>query len=296
MTLIVGMANADIGFLVGDTLLTPLLEIKGNRAGIVNGEFHGLKIQILNDQVAIAFSSSNAADIALSIIADVRRTLQSNSQTDVCAKVLENYQQSLNSSGSEKPDCDFLVLQLDANGNRLAHITADGVRNCERAHIGDATQYRKMTELRKPYEPPSERYVQQPDGSFRIEKMNDSKGQIEFIEISNALEELVQQRNKQVGAIAGNIIRVCDAWPSGKLEYLQVGEATVGPEEGQSGFSLLSSSSGTRGIGIYYKSGKLGFLMMVGDPKTCRKETSETIQSFIELALQRYGMNLVGPT
>jgi len=90
MTLIVGMANADIGFLVGDTLLTPLLEIKGNRAGIVNGEFHGLKIQILNDQVAIAFSSSNAADIALSIIADVRRTLQSNSQTDVCAKVLEN--------------------------------------------------------------------------------------------------------------------------------------------------------------------------------------------------------------
>ena len=296
MTLIIGMANADIGFLVGDTLLTPLLEIKGNPAGAVNAEFHGLKIQILNDKVAIAFSSSNAADTALSIIADVYRALQTNSQTDVCAKLLENYQQHLNSSGSEKPDCDFLVLQLDANGNRLAHVTAEGVRVCERAHIGDATQFKKMTELRKPYKPPTERHVQQPDGSFRTEKVSDSKGQIEFVEIGNAVEELVQQRNRQVGAIAGNIIRVCDAWPSGKLEYLQAGEATVSPEEGQSGFSLLSSSSGKRGIGIYYKAGKRGFLMMVGDPETCRKETSETVQSFIELARQKYGMHLVGPT
>jgi hypothetical protein len=296
MTLIVGMANADIGFMVGDTLLTPLLEIKGNPTGAVNGEFHGLKIQILNDQVAIAFSSSNAADTALSIIADVWRALQSNSQTDVCAKVLENFQHNRNSAGGEKPDCDFLVLQLDANGNRLAHITAEGVRKCERAHIGDATQYGKMTELRKPYKPPTEQHVQQPDGSFRIEKVSDSEGQIEFTEISSAVEELVQQRNRQVGAIAGNIIRVCDARPSGKLEYLQVGEATVGPEEGQSGFSLPSSNSGTRGIGIYYKAGKLGFLMSVGDPETCRKETSETIQSFIELALQKYDMHLVGPT
>ena len=45
MTLIVGMADADIGFMVGDTLLTPLLETKGDPAGVVNGEFHGLKIQ-----------------------------------------------------------------------------------------------------------------------------------------------------------------------------------------------------------------------------------------------------------
>jgi hypothetical protein len=273
-----------------------LLEIKGNPAGIVNGEFHGLKIQILNDQVAIAFSSSNAADIALSIIADVCRTLQSNSQTDVCAKVLENYQQKLNSSGSEKPDCAFLVLQLDANGNRLAHITAEGILPCERAHIGDQAQYMQMNALRKPYQPPTEGYVQQPDGSFKVEKVNDSKGQIEFTEISLALEELVQRRNKAVGAIGDNVIRVRNAWPSGNLEYLQDGMASFGPEEGQSGFSLLSSSTGRRGVGIHYKSGKLGFLMMVGDPEMCRKETSETIQSFIELALQRDGMNLVGPT
>jgi hypothetical protein len=296
MTLVVGMANADIGFMVGDTLLTPLLEIKGNPAGAVNGEFHGLKIQILNDQVAIAFSSSNAADTALSIIAEVWRTLESNSETDVCVKVLEHYQRSLKSSGSEKSDCEFLVLQLDAKGNRLAHITAAGIRPCERAYIGDQAQYAEMNALRKPYQPPMETHVQQPDGSFKVEKTNDSKGQMEFMEISLALEELVQRRNKAVGAIGGNVIRVRNAWPSGNLEYLQVGMASSSREEGQSGFSLLSSSTGRRGVGIYYKSGKLGFLMMVGDPELCRKETSESIQSFIELALQSYGMNLIGPT
>ena len=46
MTLIVAMANDDLGFVVGDTVLSPLLEVKGNPVGPVNGEFHGLKIQI----------------------------------------------------------------------------------------------------------------------------------------------------------------------------------------------------------------------------------------------------------
>jgi hypothetical protein len=296
MTLIVGMANADIVFLVGDTLLTPMLEIKGNPAGAVNGEFHGLKIQILNDQVAIAFSSSNAAEVALSIIAEVWRSLQANSQADVCEQVLEQYQRVLQSTDNEKPDCEFLVLQLDANGNRLAHITAEEIRPCERSYIGDQAQYKQMNDLRKPYQSPAEMHVQQADGTFKVEKMTDSKGQIEFMEVSLALEELVQRRNRAVGAIGGNVIRVRNAWPSGNLEYLQVGMASFGPEEGQSGFSLLSSSTGRRGVGIYYKSGKLGFLMMVGDPEMCIKETSETIQAFIELAHQKHGMNLVGPT
>ncbi|MBY0375359.1 MAG: hypothetical protein K2Q23_15300 [Bryobacteraceae bacterium] len=296
MTLVVGMANADIGFLVGDTLLTPLLEIKGNPAGVVNGEFHGLKIQILNDQVAIAFSSSNAAAVALSIIAEVWRTLQNNPQAEVCGQVLERYQQALQSRGNEKPDCEFLVLQLDANGNRLAHITANEIRLCERSYIGDQAQYKQMNDLRRPYQPPTEMHVQQPDGTFKVEKVTDSKEQLEFMEVSIALESLVQRRNQAIGAIGGNIIRVRNAWPSGNLEYLQVGMASFGPAEGQSGFSLLSSSTGRRGIGIYYKSGKLGFLMMVGDPEMCIKEMSESIQAFIKLAHQKYDMNLVGPT
>lgn len=207
MTLVVGMANAEIAFLVGDTLLTPLLDIKGNPAGAVNGEFHGLKIQILNDRVAIAFSSSNAAVVALGIIADVWRTLQSNSQADVCGQVLEHYQQALRSCGKEKPDCEFLVLQLAANGNRLAHITANEIRPCERSYIGDQAQYKRMNDLRRPYQSPTEMHVQQTDGTFKVEKMTDSKGQLEFMEVSLALETLVQRRNKAVGGIGGNIIR-----------------------------------------------------------------------------------------
>ncbi|MCK1736989.1 hypothetical protein IVA79_24215 [Bradyrhizobium sp. 138] len=296
MTLIVGMANAEIGFMVGDTLLTPLLEVKGNPTGAVNGEFHGLKIQILNDKIAIGFSSSNSAETALSIVSNVWRALQTDPDVDVCAKLSDDYQQSLSSAADEKPDCEFLVLQLGVSSNGLAHITAEGIQRCERAYIGDQAQYKQMNALRKPYDPPKEQYVQQPDGTFQIEKTSDSKGQIEFMEVSSAMEELVQQRNTAVGAIGGNVIRVCDAWPSGKLEYMQAGIVSLSAEEGQSGFSLLSSCTGTRGVGIYYRSGKLGFLMIVGDAETCRKESSETIQSFIELASQQYGMNLVGPT
>jgi hypothetical protein len=90
MTLIVAMANVDIGFMVGDTLLTPLLEVKGNPIGPVNGEFHGLKIQILNGKTAIAFASSNASATALNIIADAAREIQNNAQTDIFANVFEN--------------------------------------------------------------------------------------------------------------------------------------------------------------------------------------------------------------
>jgi hypothetical protein len=69
----------------------------------------------------------------------------------------------------------------------------------------------------------------------------DSKGLIEFTEIGLAVEALVQQRDKDgVGAIAGNIIRVCDARNSGELEYLQTHEACLSPAEGQAGFSLLA--------------------------------------------------------
>jgi hypothetical protein len=81
MTLILAVANRDIGFMVGETLLTPLLEVKGNPIGPVNGEFHGLKIQILNGETAIAFASSNASAMALNIIAGAAREVQNNAQT-----------------------------------------------------------------------------------------------------------------------------------------------------------------------------------------------------------------------
>jgi len=111
MTLMVAMANDDLGFVVGDTVLSPLLEVKGNPVGPVNGEFHGLKIQILNGATAIAFASSNASATALNIIADAQREIQKNPQTDVFANVFENFKQKLASCSGEKPDCEFLVLK-----------------------------------------------------------------------------------------------------------------------------------------------------------------------------------------
>ena len=83
MTLIVAMANDDIGFMVGDTVLTPLLEVRGNPVGPVNGEFHGLKIQILDGKTAIAFASSNASAIALNVIADAQGEIPKNAQANL---------------------------------------------------------------------------------------------------------------------------------------------------------------------------------------------------------------------
>lgn len=293
MTLIVAVANDDIGFMVGDTVLTPLLQVRGNPVGPVNGEFHGLKIQILDGKTAIAFASSNASNTALNIIANAQREIQENAQSNIIENVVENFKKRLASSGGEKPDCEFLVLRLEADGKRLAHITATGSRFCERAYIGDAAQYARMTKLRKPFEGPREQQVQQPDGSFKIESVVDSNGLIEFIEIGFAVEALVQQREKDgVGAIAGNIIRVCVARDSGELEYFQTHEASLSAAEGQAGFSLLASNAGVRGIGIYYVAGKLGFILAVGDPKMCRKEAAESIEAFKQIAKQKYGLQL----
>ena len=62
---------------------------------------------------------------------------------------------------------------------------------------------------------------------------------------------------------------------------------------GQLRLLLLASNSGTRGIGIYYRSGKVGFLFVVGDREPCHKEYAETIGEFIEGARARHGLNLV---
>jgi hypothetical protein len=98
-----------------------------------------------------------------------------------------------------------------------------------------------------------------------------------------------------LGVISGNSVRVVDARISGELEYLQSGEASISPAEGRGGYSLLSSNSGQRGIAIYYVAGKFGYLFVVGDSEPCRKEDALTIQDFIKLAKDKYGLNLEGP-
>src|SRR5262245_48602772 len=74
MTLVVGRATPDIGFLVADTLVSFEYELKGVER-LVNGESHVLKIQILNPDTAIAFAGNNVAtslDLITNLDAELR--------------------------------------------------------------------------------------------------------------------------------------------------------------------------------------------------------------------------------
>jgi hypothetical protein len=163
-----------------------------------------------------------------------------------------------------------------------------------RAYIGDAAEYKKFSQLRKPYEAPKTQVVHQPDGTILNQPLVSTPAEDEFSQVSNALEDLVHQRRGSAGAIAGCIIRVVDARISKKLEYLQSVETSFWPWDGHSGFSMLASNAGVRGVGIYYPPGKLGFLLFVGDTEHIRKETAATIEEFIEIGAKKYGMKLTG--
>ncbi|MET3844912.1 hypothetical protein [Bradyrhizobium sp. OAE829] len=298
MTLIVAAATPDIGFLVSDTLVTTLMHIKGNPTGPVNGEFHTLKVQILNPRTAVAFATSNAVDTAIKLISEVHGALQADPSLSAPDRLFEAYKRAIEASGGKDvPDCEFLVLTYNSAVRKLARVSSETITYPERAYIGDANEYKKMMELRQPYVPPAMQQVQQPDGTFKVLPLVVSAGEIEFEEISLALETLVNRcQGQSVGAIAGCIIRVVDAKASKEIEYLQLGEAGVSPEEGQTGFSVLASNTGKRGIGIYYKRGKIGFVMNVGDCEYCRVENAPTIRGFIEVAKAKYGLELSGPT
>jgi hypothetical protein len=298
MTLIVAAATPDIVFFVSDTLVTTVLHIKGNPTGPVNGEFHALKVQILDPNTAIAFTTSNAVDTALMLISQIQKELHTDPHLKVPDRLFDVYKQMIEASeGQDAPDCEFLVLKLNSDGKKLARVSNEAITYSVRAYIGDANEYNKLTELRAPYVPPAVQHKQQPDGTFKVVPLVVSPGEIEFQEISSAMEALVNQRQSQsIGAIAGCIVRVADAGLSKKIEYLQSGEVGITPEEGPTGFSILASNTGARGIGIYYRSGKLGFIMKVGDLEYCRVEKEPTIQSFIETAKNKYGLELTGPT
>ena len=213
---------------------------------------------------------------------------------NVPVRLFETYQQVLkNASNQKPPDCEFLVLQLTSGGRMLSHVTREGVRYCERAYIGDPEEYKNMKELQRPYRPPETQYVQRPDGTFGVESLVTSAGEIEFEEVSTALEALCRKRqSKSVGAICDGITRVAQARISGELEHLQTVEASISPEEGHAGFSVLASNTGTRGTGIYFRSGGIGFVFVVGDSEPCRTEKVMTLDQFVTVAKEKYGLNL----
>lgn len=226
MTLVVAGATADIGFLVADTLLSFEYEFK-DRVGIVNGQSHALKIQIIDENTAIAFAGD--VSVALAMIKQILTVIVVNPAYNVPEQLFRIYRQAVEASDNEDvPDCEFLVLQLILTGKRLAHITSKGVRYCSRAYIGDAAEYAQLLKLRRPYCPPQIRQIQLADGTFRAEPLIVTDGEIEFAEISDAMERLThQRRSTTVGAISGCVVRVVDARISGKLEYLQCAEASL---------------------------------------------------------------------
>jgi hypothetical protein len=265
MTLVVGYADQDIGFLVADSLLTPNMPHLMSK-GPVAGEFHGLKIQIIGPNVAVAFSA-NDANTAL----DAIHTLKvKESDEEVPNQLFEKYRLS-----SGLADCEFLVLEIKPDRKTLAHVTNKGVMKCSRAYVGVQSSYADF-----------KRRVQ----AFPIAK----NGEEEFDQTADAMKSLVQRRRGDVGAIAGCVIRVVDARISKTLEYLQEVEAGILPWEGVTGYSLLASNSPTRGIGIYYRGGKFGFMLIVGDTEDVRKEAANTITEFIEIGNRKYGLHLEG--
>jgi hypothetical protein len=293
MTLIVARITPDIGFMVADTLLTVQFELK-NHVGPVNGKFHALKIQILNENTAVAFAGD--AEPSFDLIKNLHVRLSADQTLNVSVQLFKSYKQLINNAQQqEPPDCEFLVLELTPGGKRLARITKDGIVACERAYIGYPDDYKQLMRLRRPQQFPETQQVQQSDGSFRTIPLIVSDGEREFAELSDAMERLAGARkSKTVGAIGDLVTRVADAKTTGKLEYLQRGEVSTSPAEGRSGFSYLASNSSTRGIGIYYQSGKMGYLFIVGDSEPCRMERAETVRQFIQTAKTKYDLDLTG--
>jgi hypothetical protein len=290
MTLIVGCATRDIGFLVGDTRVSFGINLKG-KIEPINGQTHTLKIRIITENIAVAFAGD--VDPSLAIIKDLQAELARNPTLDVCQWVFETYARMI---VDKMPDCEFLVLQLTPAGRVLSRITREGVQDCQRGYIGDPAEYKSlMKSIRQyPYDPPTFRSVQQADGSFVSEPLALSEGEVYFGEASNAMERLTTQWNSRnsAGAISSCVTRVTDARISRALEYLQYHVAEVSPEDGTSGCSLFASNREVRGVGIYFPRGKMGYLFVVGDSEYSRTEFAETKTDFFHAARVKYGLRL----
>jgi hypothetical protein len=290
MTLVVGHASKEIGFLVADSLILPNAPELAPK-GPVAGELHGLKIQVVHPTTAIAFATSNDVDATLALISDFAASR--NDFGDSPEKFFQAYQATSAQQESNRLDSEFLILQIQRDGTkRLAHVSAQGFSYRERAYIGDSAEYSKLKNLTTPGRGPKTRTIIEPDGSSRVVAV--TIGESEFDDVSDAMERLVHRRAGSVGGISGCTIRVVDARISKELEYLQAVEASLSPWEGYSGYSLLASNSDARGVGVYYRSGKVGFVMRVGDQEYVRRVPAETIKDFVARAKAQYEMNLTG--
>lgn len=283
MSLVVGYAAPDIGFLVADTLISFPTEKYNPRKPDIE-KFHALKIQILTPEIAVAFAGE--VEASLQIIRHLQRDLIASPNLPVSQRLFDLRQKS-------RADCEFLALILGAGGKRLSRVTCNGIDHARRAYIGDPVEYTNFRSLTKDYEGPEQLLVQNPAGTF--EALDVTPGEKEFDQVSIAMERLTHRKTSEtVGAICGCVTRVVDARIARKLEYLQAVEYGVTPEEGRTGYSLLASNHEVRGVGIYYYGWKAGVLFIVADSVPCRRENAETLKKFVRLAKGKYGLNLEG--
>jgi hypothetical protein len=287
MSLVIAHAQDNIGFMVGDTLLSHEHFQLSDDIGPVNGEFHSLKIQVLNGATAVAFAGNFQA--AYRTVCDLQAALK-------CTPSLDPVQWIIDRQGLEH--CEFLVLLNEPSKKQLFQIVGSRAQQCERAYIGDSNEYHRLSEIRRPYEGPLVRWLQNTDGSISGVPVTD--GEKEFDVISNALEvltrETVGRKRLTVGAISGCIVRVVDARISRELEYLQAIEVSHFPWEPHSGYTLLASNTDRRGVGIYFRSGHRGFVLPVCSDDICVALSEPTLDRFIAAAQDRFGMRLIGGT
>jgi hypothetical protein len=244
----------------------------------VNGEFHSLKIQILSGAVAVAFAGQFQE--AYQAIRGLSAAFTENGDTDPVDWI---------SNRDGLDECEFLVL-LNGQTKRLFRIADGKVLECQRAYIGMQAEYQRYTELRQPYAGPLVRR----DASIEIAV---TQGEKEFDVVSDAMEALsrdtVGKKYVTVGAISGCVIRVVDARISKQLEYMQAVEVSNFPWEPEGGYTLLASNTEKRGIGIYFKSGRRGFMMPVCGEAPCIASQAADLDTFIAEG-REFGMQLVG--
>ncbi|WP_226112446.1 hypothetical protein [Burkholderia vietnamiensis] len=294
MTLVIGYATREIGFLIADTLLSSPVALRGDE-GQFNGATHTLKIHILSGRLAIAFAGDPG--LATELIAELKTETEAHEDLDVPRYLLERYRQRAVGIPEIKRS-DFLILRLLDDGPTLDKVTLDdGIRNAERSYIGDAEGYRQLTALLGTYAGPKIRMVQQPDGSFVTEPFEPMEGERWFAVASDALESLCHKKSvATVGAVTDAITRVVNARISGELEYLQSANVGRSLEEGLTGYTVLAANTGTRATAIYFYAGKVGFVFQPGDPAGCRRIASDSDIQFIDAARRQYGIELIGPT
>jgi hypothetical protein len=285
MTLVIAHADSEIGFMVGDTLLSHEHFRLKEDIGPVNGEFHSLKIQILSGSIAVAFAGKfEEAYLAVRKLKDAL-----SAHPDIDPVVWLAQREGIRG-------CEFLVL-LNRDRKKLILISDGTTSEIQTTYIGMQDEYRRYLDLRKPYGGPATRSVI--DNGVNTE-IPVTDGEKEFDVVSDAMAALscdtVGRKHATVGAISGCVIRVVDARLSGELEYLEAVEVSHFPWEPQGGFTMLAANTDNRGVGIFFRAGGRGFILPTCGKTPCIASQAPDLNTFLKEAKDNFGMTLAGGT